>query len=172
MMQEHARQDVVGWLTRQQAADAGGATAAAMSLLEGVAHKLNCSLNLGLVAPHQCMCACYDGGGAHYVAHRDNTCVDANGEIDCTNSREVTVILYTSENWREEHGGCLRVYQSAPDAPSVNCEDYTDIEPMAGRLVIFKSQKVLHEVRPSFAKRIALSMWMLRTSSSPPIIVD
>jgi SM-20-related protein len=159
MMQEHARQDVVGWLTRQQAADAGGATAAAMSLLEGVAHKLNCSLNLGLVAPHQCMCACYDGGGA-------------NGEIDCTNSREVTVILYTSENWREEHGGCLRVYQSAPDAPSVNCEDYTDIEPMAGRLVIFKSQKVLHEVRPSFAKRIALSMWMLRTSSSPPIIVD
>jgi hypothetical protein len=38
-----------------------------------------------------------EGSGAHYVPHRDNVCVDAHGEVDCHNSREVTAILYTSD---------------------------------------------------------------------------
>jgi hypothetical protein len=29
---------------------------------------------------------------------------------------------------------------------------------------------VLHEVRPSYAKRTALSLWMLRTADSPPMV--
>lgn len=38
-----------------------------------------------------------EGNGARYVPHRDNVCVDARGEVDCHNSREVTAILYTSD---------------------------------------------------------------------------
>jgi len=68
------------------------AATAAMGLLRGVAYELNEALALGLAVPQQCMCACYEGNGARYVAHRDNVCVDAQGEIDCHNSREVTVI--------------------------------------------------------------------------------
>jgi hypothetical protein len=67
------------------------AASAAMGLLRGVAYELNEALALGLAVPQQCRCACYEGNGARYVAHRDNVCVDAQGEIDCHNSREVTV---------------------------------------------------------------------------------
>lgn len=55
------------------------------------------------------------------------------------------------------------------DETGENCteDDYTDVAPLAGRLVIFRSRTVLHEVRPSYAKRTALSLWMLRSAASP-----
>jgi Rps23 Pro-64 3,4-dihydroxylase Tpa1-like proline 4-hydroxylase len=169
--QMQARQDVVGWMSPSDAEEAGVATAAAMALLKGCAYELNEGLGLGLAVPQQCMCACYEGDGAHYVAHRDNVCVDSKGEVDCHNSREVTAILYTSDAWSEDDGGCLRFYRTAnDDETGEGCEDYTDVAPLAGRMVIFRSRTVLHEVRPSYAKRTALSLWMLRTNGSPPIV--
>ena len=105
-METDSRQDRLGTITRtivqthkeagfpqEEAAEAKlPAATAAMGLLRGVAYELNEALALGLAVPQQCMCACYEGNGARYVAHRDNVCVDAQGEIDCHNSREVTVI--------------------------------------------------------------------------------
>ena len=57
--QMQARQDVVGWLSAQDASESGFATTAAMELLRGIACELNEALNLGLAVPQQCMCACY-----------------------------------------------------------------------------------------------------------------
>lgn len=65
--QMQARQDIVGWLSQDDATGAGNATAAAMALLKGCAYELNEGLGLGLKVPQQCMCACYEGDGAHYV---------------------------------------------------------------------------------------------------------
>jgi SM-20-related protein len=159
-----ARQDVIGWMTSEQAVEAGEAASAAVALLQGVAFELNTALGLGLAAPHQMMCACYDGNGARYVAHKDNVCVDADGNTDCTNTREVTAILYTSEGWQEEDGGCLRFYHHSAGSVSGPAEDgeFTDVAPLAGRLVVFRSRTILHEVLPSYARRTALSMWLVR----------
>ena len=38
--------------------------------------------------------------------------------------------------------------------------DFVDIEPRGGRLVVFDSSRMLHEVRPSFASRWALTAWI------------
>ena len=150
----------------------GPATAHASALLRGVAWELNHHIpELQLKCPKQCMCACYQGDGAHYVAHRDNVCSGAEGSEDstddCHNSREVTAILYTSIDWKEEDGGCLRYW---PHGEEVNGSDdgdglHEDVAPEAGTLVIFRSKTVLHEVLPSYAPRIALSLWLLSPTS-------
>jgi Rps23 Pro-64 3,4-dihydroxylase Tpa1-like proline 4-hydroxylase len=160
-----SRQDVVGWLSAASAVRAGKATAAAVALLSGVAYELNRGLGLSLVVPPQCMCATYNGNGAHYVAHRDNVCVAGDdshgtGDADCANLREVTAILYTSLDWKEPHGGCLRVHKAVSTASDDAGDDsFVDVAPLAGRLVLFRSKEVLHEVLPSFATRTAVSCW-------------
>lgn len=41
-------------------------------------------------------------------------------------------------------------------------ESFVDIEPLAGRLVIFKSEEVLHEVIYTKVSRYSLTGWLLR----------
>ena len=92
-----------------------------------------------------------------------------NGEADCHNSCEDTAILYTSIDWKPaHHGGCLRYW---PDGNDGGNEDspplYEEVAPRAGTLVIFRSKTLLlHEVLPSYARRIALSLWLLSPSPS------
>ena len=68
--QMQARQDVVGWLSPQDASESGVATTAAMELLRGVAYELNEALNLDLAVPQQCMCACYGASRLIFVVQR------------------------------------------------------------------------------------------------------
>ena len=66
-------------------------------------------------------------------------------------------------------GGCLRVFLGcAPDDDSgCTAQEIFDIAPISGRLVIFPSAKVPHEVRPCRrAGRFALTMWVLRAENS------
>ena len=61
-------------------------------------------------------------------------------------------------DWRPSHGGCLRLHGTAGDD--------VDVEPVAGRLVVFSSQRVTHEVLPvldgaDHAARFALTLWIL-----------
>ena len=69
-LQPLARQDRVGWLTEEDTRAVGPAAAAASDVLRGVAFELNRHLGWTLRVPPQCMCACYDGDGAHYVPVR------------------------------------------------------------------------------------------------------
>jgi len=77
--------------------------------------------------------------------------------------RSVTAILYVSDNgptsaqpWRASDGGCLRLYKGDSEETP-----FVDIPPLGGRLVVFDSQRVLHEVRPCFKERAALTVWFL-----------
>ena len=169
-LQSMVRQDQVGWIDMADAEIIGPATQNAVLFLRGIAGELNRQLGLDLRVPKQCMCACYDGNGAGYVAHRDNVCeMDSddhgNAKSECHNSREVTAILYTSTQWRPEHGGCLRYWPHkndlSQDDPNTTTGGFEEVEPRAGTLVIFRSKTLLHEVRPSYARRIAISLWLL-----------
>jgi hypothetical protein len=42
-----------------------------------------------------------------------------------------------------------------------------DIAPRAGRLVLFRSDALLHEVRPALRHRYALSLWILDAAPLP-----
>ncbi len=82
------------------------------------------------------------GPGGHYQAHRDALRGDA--------ARRVTAILYLNGKWTAADGGCLRVHTS---------ETPRDIEPRGGRLVVFLSDRVLHEVLPGHVVRSAATAW-------------
>ena len=119
-------------------------------------------LGLQLKVPKQCMAACYDGNGAHYVAHRDNT-VDASD--CCANNREVTLVMYPNCGWRDDlgWGGRLRCYVGADstDDDGATAVEVREVPPAAGTLVVFKSRELLHEVLPAHHRRMALSLWIL-----------
>jgi len=85
--------------------------------------------------------------GGHYQRHVDAMHV---GSV----RREYSFILYLNTEWRPSDGGHLRVYE----------EDLThiDIAPRAGTLVVFKSDVVPHEVRPTTSRRLAIVGWYHR----------
>jgi hypothetical protein len=46
-------------------------------------------------------------------------------------------------------------------SPSATESAFVDVAPLASRLVVFTSERVLHEVRPAFdTERFALTVWM------------
>ena len=109
-----------------------------------------------------------------YERHRDGF-PSAGGDEDDSSSgpmwRRVTSILYLNESeWPAAHGGALRVYHpqrpssnthALDRADSVTISDSTwlDVFPQGGRLVIFMSGAVEHEVLPAYAPRVALTAW-------------
>ena len=65
--------------------------------------------------------------------------------------RRLTAILYCNSDWDlPEDGGALRCFLGAQanDDIGVTATCVRDISPQGGRLVLFDSQKILHQVLP------------------------
>jgi len=98
--------------------------------------------------------------------------------------RRVTAILYLNGPWdAAADGGALRLYQPAQALPTTStsvaqpassregqqqqddegamqkAEEWQDVDPIGGRLVVFLAGAVEHEVRPAYAPRVALTAW-------------
>lgn len=82
--------------------------------------------------------------GSYYKRHLDQFKKD--------DHRKLSVILYLNPDWKEEQGGQLRMY--LPDSTK-------DFLPMAGRLVIFRSDEIEHEVLPATRERLSITGWIL-----------
>lgn len=94
----------------------------------------------------------YPGDGTGYVRHRDAypasvtasvASVPTPGTPDgmvCKEeaTRRLTAIYYLNEAWIPEHGGQLRLYNSGTG--------HWDVEPLLDRLVVFRADRVDHEV--------------------------
>ena len=147
-----------------------------IKMIKGAAGVCEEVFKYKLAVPKQCMAACYDGNGAHYVAHHDNVCqvdlIGDNEEEICNNHRMITLLLYVNPFWTEKSGGNLRCYLGADQklvslkSDWIRSDNAIEIEPIAGRLVIFKSKELLHEVCPSFDRRMAISCWLLKDTKS------
>jgi hypothetical protein len=119
-----------------------------------------------LLVPEVAQLALYDGCKRNlkpgYVAHRDNASTPgAAGE----NYREVTLLLYLNGAPPGASGGELRSYVGAEpsDLDGDTAVRVDDIQPRAGRLVLFESRTLLHAVRPvGLWRRVALSLWCLK----------
>jgi len=66
--------------------------------------------------------------------------------------RKLSIICYLNQDWKEEHGGQLRIY--LPEGP-------LDILPLGGRMVCFRSDQLEHEVLPATRERLSLTGWIL-----------
>ncbi len=98
------------------------------------------------------------GAGSHgYVRHLDTSPKHTN--VPCR--RLVTAVYYLNQGWKAGDGGCLRVHCPPNGVPSSTSEPshVVDIEPFSDRLVIFRSDKVEHEVLPNVEIRMALTLW-------------
>lgn len=82
--------------------------------------------------------------GSYYKRHLD--------QFKRDDHRKLSVICYLNQDWKAEHGGQLRMY--LPDAT-------TDVLPVSGRLVCFRSDEIEHEVLPATRERLSLTGWML-----------
>lgn len=119
-------------------------------------------------SPSRMMVARYHSNDARYVAHLDNDPSDTSNDAGeptlrpC--DRAFTCIAYLNPNWVPEHEGRFRAY--ALDVASTDQVDETspdgrffDVNPACGRVVVFDSARLLHEVRPSRAERFAMTVW-------------
>jgi hypoxia-inducible factor (prolyl hydroxylase) len=116
----------------------------------------------------QVMLACYPGGDARYTRHLD-------ASKSCR--RRLTLLVYLNPGWQPEHGGQLRLHLPSSSGGAA-LKVARDIEPIGGRLVVFQSRTLEHEVcvlqarvvlssqayriqvLPSHHMRFSLTMWL------------
>jgi SM-20-related protein len=82
--------------------------------------------------------------GAYYKRHLD--------QFKPGDHRKLSVICYLNKDWSEDLGGQLRIYLKS---------GIVDVLPLAGRLVIFRSDMIEHEVLLSKKERLSITGWML-----------
>lgn len=82
--------------------------------------------------------------GSFYKRHLD--------QFKRDDHRKLSAICYLNNNWQPEHGGQLKIY-----LPNEELE----VLPLAGRLVVFRSDQIEHEVLPSTRERMSLTGWIL-----------
>jgi SM-20-related protein len=81
--------------------------------------------------------------GSFYKRHLD--------QFRGNDERRFTFIVYLNKAWQKEDGGELTIYQ----------QDTTiKVSPEAGRLVLFNSQKIEHEVLPTTRDRWSFTGWL------------
>lgn len=139
-VREGVRGDSIQWLEPGQAP----ATDAYLDALEVLRQQLNRCLYLGLedVESHF---ALYPPG-AFYQKHLDRFRDD--------DRRSLSVVFYLNDHWQAAEGGALRLH---PDQ-----QPSEDLLPQAGRLVLFRSAELLHEVLPATRERLSLTGWFRR----------
>jgi len=86
--------------------------------------------------------------GSFYKRHLD--------QFHAVPHRIVTVILYLNDSWTEADGGQLRMYFPQEDGS----ERLKDVLPVGGRLVVFLSEEIPHEVMPTQKERISITGWL------------
>lgn len=94
--------------------------------------------------------------------------MDGGYDSKLNNGRKVTAIFYANKDWTSSDGGQLRLYKRRPNpfqlekgATEPNEDEMEhDIDPVGGRLVLFRSRDIPHEVLPTGRKRFAVSLWL------------
>lgn len=110
-------------------------------MVEELIEKLNryCFLSISDFEFH----LAYYPEGTFYKKHLD--------QFRGRNNRIISFVLYLNENWQKGDGGELKIFG----------DHEQEIEPLAKRLVLFKSAEVEHEVLLANQPRFSLTGWLL-----------
>ena len=131
------RRDKTLWIDED-----GASLSEYLAFSEGLREYLNRSLYLGLTY-YEAHFALYEKGD-FYEKHLD--------AFKGSKNRVVTTVLYLNEEWREEDGGELIIYDE-------NNKIIKTVIPQMGTLVVFLSDKFPHEVLPTNKKRHSIAGW-------------
>jgi SM-20-related protein len=138
-IQEAIRGDYIKWLDKDDSPDA---IKVYLNRLQELVQYLNQALFLSLKDFEVHMTVYPEG--SFYKRHLDQFKKD--------DHRKLSVILYLNPDWKQDQGGQLRMYLSGQTK---------DFSPMAGRLVIFRSDQIEHEVLPATRERLSITGWIL-----------
>ncbi len=100
--------------------------------------------------------AYYHPNGAHYERHRDACPTDNAAD---TYQRRVTVVLYLNPGWVGGDGGEVKIFSRTDDHGLSEGADRI-VKPQLGKILIYLSGVVDHEVLPTKNASYALTTWM------------
>ncbi|MFY0683143.1 MAG: 2OG-Fe(II) oxygenase [Balneola sp.] len=138
-IQKEVRGDLIYWLDQERDI----LLAPLFSLIEELREKLGmyCFISLSGSEFHL---AKYPTG-SKYEKHID--------QFNTQSNRQITVLIYLNKDWKNGDGGELKIS---------NEEGGFLVEPIAKRMLLFKSDVVEHEVLLTSVPRYSLSGWLLR----------
>jgi len=133
------RRDKIAWLQGSTPTQA-----ALFEFLEGLRVGLNQRLFLGLkrFEAHYATYHC----GDFYKPHVDS--------FQGRASRIVSLVLYLNDDWQPSDGGALQIYSRDNE-----CEVGGLVLPEAGRVALFMSEEIRHEVLEAHRTRYSLACW-------------
>lgn len=143
------RRDRIAWLQGETAPQQ-----ALFAFFDRVRDGLNRRLFLGLKR-FECHYSTYHPGD-FYRRHVDSFRGRA--------SRVVSLVLYLNDDWQVGDGGALRVYN-----PDSECEVWASVLPEMGRLAVFMSEEIPHEVMFAHRTRYSLACWFRQDEVPLPL---
>ncbi|QED38393.1 2OG-Fe(II) oxygenase [Antarcticibacterium arcticum] len=137
------RGDFILWINEK---DAGDAERIFFSKINSLVDYLNKTCFLGILQK-EFHYAVYPPG-TFYKRHLDTFQND--------DRRKLSLVCYLNdENWKPENGGELVIYKQENGV-----ETSKSIYPLPGRVVIFESQILEHEVKPVNTTRLSITGWL------------
>ncbi len=124
---EAIRGDFIQWIDREQAQPS---VKVYLDRIQEMIGYINQSLYLSL-KDYEIHMTIYPVG-SYYKRHLDQFKQD--------DHRKLSVICYLNDEWKDDHGGQLRMYLD---------NNQLDVLPVGGRLVCFRSDMIEHEVLPA-----------------------
>ena len=79
-------------------------------------------------------------------------------------SRVVSLVLYLNEDWQEADGGALQVFSG-----DIEYQACGTVLPKAGRMALFMSEEIPHEVLPANRTRYSLACWFRQDEVPLPL---
>ncbi|AWW29823.1 2OG-Fe(II) oxygenase [Echinicola strongylocentroti] len=142
-IQPEIRSDKVSWMDHTVLTPLQSQYWAKIEAIRGAINQ-RCFLGLRSFEAHFAMYP----PGSFYLRHLD--------QFQHVKYRVVTTILYLNDTWTREDGGALRMY--LPGSGEV--EEKMDVFPVGGRMVVFLSGEIPHEVLPTKKERISITGWL------------
>ncbi|TBW27019.1 2OG-Fe(II) oxygenase [Gramella sp. KN1008] len=137
------RGDFILWINE---ADAGEAEKVYFNKINSLVNYLNRTCFMGILTK-EFHYALYPEG-TFYKRHLDTFQNDGR--------RKLSMVCYLNdEDWKPENGGELTIYTQDNGK-----EDEINIYPYPGRVVIFESQELEHEVKPVKVPRLSITGWL------------
>lgn len=142
-IERSVRGDFILWINE---ADAGDAERIFFNKLNSLIEYLNKTCFLGILQK-EFHYALYPEG-TFYKRHLDTFQND--------DRRKLSLVCYlNNEDWKPENGGELVIYKEEN-----GIEVAKNIYPLSGRVVIFESQLLEHEVKPVKTPRLSITGWL------------
>jgi SM-20-related protein len=144
IINEVIRTDDIAWIT-----DNNVACSAWLNWTSSLQNYLNKRLYLGLCLFESHFA--YYKKGDYYKKHKDAFKGEGN--------RVLSIVIYLNQNWADEDGGKLVIYNEQPPFPQDLHEHKTMVSPTMGTIVVFLSEEFPHEVLTAKKDRYSIAGW-------------